>query len=45
MRIVEAILRDQATALSVSSLVTDYYGTSDICLSLPTVIDESGRLN
>lgn len=36
MRIVEAILRDQATALSVSSLVTDYYGTSDICLSLPT---------
>jgi hypothetical protein len=27
MRIVEAILRDQATVLSVSSLVTDYYGT------------------
>jgi L-lactate dehydrogenase len=42
MRIVEAILRDQASVLSVSSLVTDYYGISDICLSLPTVVDGSG---
>jgi L-lactate dehydrogenase len=42
MRIVEAILRDQASVLSVSSLVTNYYGISDLCLSLPTVIDRSG---
>jgi L-lactate dehydrogenase len=42
MRIVEAILRDQASVLSVSSLVTDYYGIGDTCLSLPTVVDGSG---
>jgi L-lactate dehydrogenase len=42
MRIVEAVLRDQHTVLSVSSLVTDYYGISDICLSLPTIVNRSG---
>ena len=42
MRIVEAIVRDQRTVLSVSSLVTDYYGISDICLSLPTVVNRRG---
>ncbi len=42
MRIVEAILRDQHTVLSVSSLVTDYYGINDLCLSLPTIVNRSG---
>ncbi len=42
MRIVEAILRDQSTVLSVSSLIHDYYGIGDVCLSLPTVIDRGG---
>ena len=42
MRIVEAILRDQSTVLSVSSLIEDYYGFSDVCLSLPTVVDRGG---
>jgi L-lactate dehydrogenase len=42
MRIVEAILRNQATVLSVSSLVEDYYGIRDVCLSLPTVVDRGG---
>jgi L-lactate dehydrogenase len=42
MRIVEAILRDHGTVLSVSSLVTDYYGIDNLCLSLPTVVDGSG---
>jgi L-lactate dehydrogenase len=41
-RIVEAILRDQSTVLSVSSLIEDYRGISDVCLSLPTVVDRSG---
>lgn len=41
-RIAEAIIRDQKTVLSVSSLIEDYYGISDICLSLPTVVDRSG---
>ena len=42
LRIVEAILRDQNTVLSVSSLIKGYYGISDVCLSLPTVINRSG---
>ena len=40
--IVAAILRDQNTVLSVSSLIHDYYGISDVCLSLPTVLNRSG---
>jgi L-lactate dehydrogenase len=42
IRIVEAILRDQRTVLSVSSLVEDYYDIGDVYLSLPTVIDGAG---
>jgi len=42
MRIVEAILRDQSTVLSISSQVKDYYGVSDVCLSLPAVISRAG---
>ena len=42
LRILEAILRDQATVLSVSSLVPPEYGVEDVCLSLPTVITRQG---
>ncbi len=42
MRIIEAILRDQNTVLSVSSLVSGEYGISDICLSLPSIVNRNG---
>lgn len=42
MRIVEAILRDQRTVLSVSSLIQDYRGIHAVCLSLPTVVNRAG---
>jgi L-lactate dehydrogenase len=42
LRIVEAILRDQSTVLSVSSLIQDYYGISNVCFSLPTVVHQGG---
>jgi L-lactate dehydrogenase len=42
MRIVEAILRDQSTVLPVSSVIEDYYGINDVCLSLPAVIAGRG---
>jgi L-lactate dehydrogenase len=42
MRIVEAILRDQSTVLSVSSLISDYYGIDDLYLSVPTVLGRAG---
>ena len=35
VRIVEAILRDQHTVLSVSSLIHDYYGIDDVYLASP----------
>ncbi len=42
MRIVEAILRNQSTVLSISSLIEDYYGVDDVCLSLPAVVNRRG---
>jgi L-lactate dehydrogenase len=42
VRIVEAILRDQKTVLSVSSVVDGPYGLRDVALSLPTVIGRGG---
>lgn len=41
-RIIEAVLRDQSTVLSVSSLIDGYYDIQDVCFSLPTVIDRGG---
>lgn len=42
MRITEAILRDQSTVLSVSSLVKGNYGIEDVFFSLPTVLHRGG---
>jgi L-lactate dehydrogenase len=42
VKILEAVLRDQSTVLSVSSLITDYYGIDKVCFSLPTVVDRGG---
>ncbi|MGC8634070.1 MAG: L-lactate dehydrogenase [Candidatus Limnocylindrales bacterium] len=42
LRLVEAILRDQRTVLSVSSRVERYYGIGDVSFSLPTVVDRTG---
>ena len=42
--IVKAILRSQERVLTVSSLVDGMYGIHDVCLGLPTVINEKGIL-
>jgi L-lactate dehydrogenase len=42
VRIVEAVLRNQRTVLTVSSVLDGPYGLSDVALSLPTVIDRGG---
>jgi L-lactate dehydrogenase len=42
LRLVEAIVRDQRTVLSVSSRITAYYGMEDVSFSLPTVLDRRG---
>ncbi|HAG10006.1 MAG TPA: L-lactate dehydrogenase [Desulfotomaculum sp.] len=42
-RICQSILRDENTILTVSGLLEDQYGIKDVCLSLPSVINRSGR--
>ncbi|WP_107667386.1 L-lactate dehydrogenase [Cyanothece sp. BG0011] len=42
--IVKAIIRSQERILTVSTLIKGLYGINDICLSIPTVINERGVL-
>ena len=42
LSIVEAILGDHKTVLSVSTLMTGQYGVSEMCLSLPCVVGAGG---
>jgi L-lactate dehydrogenase len=44
MRIIEAIVRDESSVLTVSTLVQGEYGIRDVCLSLPTVVGRGGAL-
>ena len=41
-RIVQAIVRDENAVLTVSSLLDDYHGVSDICLSVPAIVNRNG---
>ena len=41
-RIIEAILRDQHTILTASTLLTGQYGMEDLCMSLPVVLGREG---
>lgn len=43
-RIVEGILNDQRTVLPVSTLLDDYYGISEVCLSVPSIVGRAGVL-
>ncbi len=42
LRITEAILRDQDTVLSLSTLINDQYGINDVYLSLPSIVGRNG---
>jgi L-lactate dehydrogenase len=42
VNIVGSILRDQNTVLTVCSLLSDYYGITDVCLSMPAIVNRSG---
>ena len=41
-RILEAILRDEQSVLTVSSLLEDYCGVSDVCVSVPCLVGREG---
>ena len=42
--IVKAIIRSQERILTVSTLINGLYGINNICLSVPTVVNERGAL-
>jgi L-lactate dehydrogenase len=42
LSIVESILGNYRSVLSISTLMTGHYGARDICLSLPSVVGENG---
>lgn len=41
-KILESLMRDENRVLPVSSLLTDYRGISDICLSVPSIVNHFG---
>ena len=41
-RILEAILNDENRVLPVTSLLNDYHGISDVCLSVPCIVNRKG---
>ena len=41
-RIIESVLYDEHQVLPVSSLIDDFIGISDVCLSLPSVVNRNG---
>jgi len=42
VKIVLAILRDESSVLPVSTLINDYYEISDVCLSIPSIVNRKG---
>ena len=41
-KIVESIVRDENGIATVSCFLEDYYGVSDICMSVPVILNRSG---
>ena len=41
-KILEALLKDENRVLPVSSLLTDYRGIGDVCLSVPSIVNQGG---
>jgi len=42
VKITRAILRDENSILPVSTLITNYYGVSDVCISIPSIVNIHG---
>jgi len=41
-RIIEAVVRDESSVLTVSTLLQGEYGIADVCLSLPAIVGRGG---
>jgi L-lactate dehydrogenase len=42
VRIAESVLRDENSVLTVSTLLDNYYEISDVCLSVPVILNRNG---
>jgi L-lactate dehydrogenase len=42
VKITRAIVRNENSILPVSTLVTDFYGISDVCISIPALVNSTG---
>jgi len=42
VKITRSILRNENSILPVSTLITDYYGISDVCISIPSIVNIKG---
>jgi L-lactate dehydrogenase len=41
-KIVESIIRDESAIVTISCLLKNYHGVSDICLSVPVILNRTG---
>jgi L-lactate dehydrogenase len=42
VRMIQAVVRDENRVLTVSGMIDDYCGVSDVCLSVPSLVSHSG---
>lgn len=42
VKITQSILRDENSILPISTLINDYYGISDVCISIPSRVNRTG---
>jgi len=42
VKITKSIIRNENSILPVSTLVNDYYGISDVCISIPSIVNLNG---
>jgi L-lactate dehydrogenase len=42
VKISRSILRNENSILPVSTLITDYYGISDVCIGIPSIVNSMG---
>jgi L-lactate dehydrogenase len=42
LKITRSILKNENSILPVSTLITDYYGINDVCISIPSIVNKNG---
>ena len=42
VKITKSIIRNENSILPVSTLITDYYGITDVCISIPSIVNING---